>query len=153
YLSTTSAGMTYATGFAANPTPAPTRSGYSRVSAHRRAHASRATGARMPDREALDDAGSVSAVAQRAAARVQPGDEPRPGYPLRRDHGPRSGAETVALRAGAARERACKPLRQVPPPRRGGAWPRSRGARGPRRAAAARHSDAGRAEGAERPDG
>ena len=40
--------------------------------------------ARMPDREAADDARPVPAVGERAAARVQPVDEPRPGRRLRR---------------------------------------------------------------------
>ena len=44
----------------------------------------RAPRARLPPREAAHDAGPVSAVAERAAARLQPDDEPRPGRRLRR---------------------------------------------------------------------
>src|SRR5438045_864727 len=39
---------------------------------------------RLPHREAADDARHLPAVAERPAARVQPGDEPRSGRRLRR---------------------------------------------------------------------
>ena len=99
---------------------------YARDCAFRPADRARAAGARLPDREALDDARSVPAVAQRAAAGVQPVDQPRPGHRLRRADRARGGAAAVALRAGAAGERALEPGDQVPPPRRGGARARPR---------------------------
>ena len=65
-----------------------------------------AAGARLPDREAADDAGAVSADAERAAPRVQPGDEPRARAGARRVAGARRGAEPRHARLGAARDRA-----------------------------------------------
>ena len=45
---------------------------------------------RLPDREAAHDARAVSADAERAPARLQPGDEPRPGPGARRVAGARA---------------------------------------------------------------
>src|ERR1039458_10033509 len=82
------------------------RSGlYARPRALRGADPSRAESARLPHREALDDPGSISAVAQRAATGLQPVDQPRSGHRLRRVVRPRRRPATVALRAGAAGQR------------------------------------------------
>src|SRR5829696_7696624 len=49
-------------------------------------------GARLPDREAADDARRLPPEPERAPRRLQPGDEPRPGRRLRRRHAPRRAA-------------------------------------------------------------
>ena len=126
---------------------------YPRARALRRADRARAACARLPDREALDDAGSVPAVAQRAAPGLQPVDQPRPRHRLRRGHRARRRPAPVPLRAGPAGQRSRLPRDQVPPPRRGGARARPRAAGDPVRAAAAGPADAGRAQGAQRADG
>src|ERR1700733_10073348 len=103
----------------------------------------------MPHREALDDAGSVSALAQRAAAGVQPVEQSGPGYHVRRGDGQGSGAAPVPVRVGASREWAWQPSRQVPPPGRGGVAAGPRGTGRARRPPAPGTPDA---RGAQEPD-
>ena len=105
---------------------------------------------RVPDREAADDAGRLSADAERAPARLQPVHEPRPGRRLRRGDDPRRAAAALAQGVGAARVRPGEPRRQVPPARAGDARARRRRDLGALRADAARPADAGRAEAAHR---
>ena len=57
-------------------------------------------GARLPDREAAHDARPVPALAERAPARLQPGDEPRSGRRLRRGDDPRCDRQALAHGAG-----------------------------------------------------
>ena len=55
---------------------------------------------RLPDREAADHAGRLPALAQRAAPRLQPVDQPRPGRRLRRGDGLRGAAADSRCAAG-----------------------------------------------------
>src|SRR4051794_16960872 len=79
--------------------------------------------ARLPDREAAGHAGRVSAEPQRAAARVQPVDQPRPGGPLRRGDDPGGAAPPRAAALDATGERSLEPRGEVPAPARRGARP------------------------------
>ena len=84
-------------------------------------------GARVPGREAADDARRLSAQPQRAARGVQPVDQPRPRRPVRRGDDPRRAAPARAAALGALRQR--RAGREVPPPARrepGLEHPRSR---------------------------
>ena len=70
-------------------------------------------GARLPRREAADDARPVSALAERAPPRLQPGDEPRPGRRLRRSEHPDRARPPLPPRLGAPRERSRQPRRST----------------------------------------
>ena len=113
--------------------------------------AGRAARPGLPHREAAHDAGHVSPDAQRAARRLQPVDEPRPGRGLRRGDDPRRRDPPASPPLGAPVQRRGQPHVEVPPPARRGADPRARRARRALRAHAARRADAGRAQGALRP--
>src|SRR5207248_294487 len=78
----------------------------------------RAPSPRLPNREAADDAGPVSAFAELAPAGVEPGDEPRPRRRLRRSDDPRGARPACPPRLDAARERAEQPRGEVPAPAR-----------------------------------
>src|SRR5262245_27148025 len=107
--------------------------------------------ARLPDREAADDARRIPAVAERAPTRLQSIDEPRPGRRLRRDTDQSGARAAVESWLGPSRKRAREPRRQVSPPARPGPRPRGRRAVGTGGADAARPADDRRAQAAERP--
>src|SRR4051794_14161807 len=105
---------------------------------------------RLPDREAADDARPVPAVAERAASRSEPGDEPRPRRRLRRGDDSRGTRPARQPRLDAPRERAQQPGGEVPAPARRRAATDAVAARASRRADAARAADGRRAAHAER---
>ena len=100
----------------------------------------RSAGAGLPDREAAHHARRLSPQPQRAARRLQPVDQPRPGRLLRRRHAPRRAAPARPARLDPAR--LGRPRGQVPPPARREAGPGARRAGRARRADAARPADA-----------
>ena len=86
----------------------------------------RAPRARLPAREAADDARPVPAHPQRASAGVQPDDESRPDRQLRRAGDPRGAATSRPTRLDTRRERAGEPGGEVPAAVRPGARARAR---------------------------
>src|SRR5437588_2968016 len=84
----------------------------------RRPDLRRAARARIAAREAAHDARPVPVVAQRAAAGVQPIDEPRAGGRLRRGHHPRGAPRARTPAVHATGERPHQPRVEVPAPAR-----------------------------------
>src|SRR5581483_4030217 len=100
----------------------------------------------MSAREAADDARAVSALAELPSPRLQPDDGARPRRVVRRGAGAGCGPAARAARLGAPGVGARLAGRQVPPPLRRGASPRTRRDLAARAPLSARRADGGGAE-------